>query len=121
MAVILIVEDDMLIGELAAMMLQDCGYTTISASDVNEAIEQVRSDRPIDVLFTDIYLKSQVFGGCELAQAAIKVRPNLHVLYTSGNTITNTLRSLLVDGGIFLRKPYMAVQLQDSISRMLAA
>ena len=121
MAVILIVEDDLLIGELAGMMMQDCGYMILSASDVNEALELLRSPRQIDALFTDIYLKKAVYGGCELAREAIKMRPHLRVLYTTGNAITDKLKSLFIDGSLFLRKPYTAHQLQVSIGHMLAA
>lgn len=120
MAVILIVEDDMLICELAGMMMQDCGYCIHSASDVDEALELLRSPRKIDALFTDIYLKMAVYGGCELAQQAILLRPSLRVLYTTGNAITDKLKSLFVDGALFLRKPYTVNQLQQSMAQALA-
>ena len=120
MAVILIVEDDMLICELAGMMMQDCGYCILSASDVDEALELLRSHRKIDALFTDIYLKKAVYGGCELAQQAILLRPCLRVVYTTGNAITEKLKSLFIDGSLFLRKPYTVNQLQQSMAHALA-
>ena len=120
MAVILIVEDDFLICELAGMMMKDCGYCISSASDVDEALELLRSPQNIDVLFTDIYLKKAVYGGCELAQKAILLRPSLRVLYTTGNAITAELKSLFVDGSLFLSKPYTVSQLQQSMAHALA-
>ena len=78
MAVILIVEDDSFIRQIAEMMIQDWGHQTLSASDVDEALSLLRSPQRIDALFTDIYLKAAVLGGCELAHQAIKLRPNLH-------------------------------------------
>ena len=121
MAVILIVEDDMLICELAGMMMQDCGYCIHSASDVDEALELLRSPRKIDALFTDIYLKKAVYGGCELARQAILLRPSLRVLYTTGSSMIETMRALFVDGAHFMEKPYAQDQLQNSMEKLLAA
>src|ERR1022692_3440560 len=91
MAVILIVEDDVFIREIAEMMIQDLGHHTLSASDVDEALSHLRSPQHIDALFTDIYLKTAIFGGCELAHEAIKLRPILRVLYTTGNSVTDKM------------------------------
>jgi DNA-binding NtrC family response regulator len=121
MAVILIVEDDVFIREIAEMMIQDWGHQTLSASDVDEALLLLRSPQHIDALFTDIYLKTEVLGGCNLALQAIALRPNLLVLYTTGNTVTEKMKALLVEGTHFLRKPYTQHQLQNSVKEMLAA
>jgi DNA-binding NtrC family response regulator len=121
MAVILIVEDDVFIRENAEMMIQDWGHQTLSASDVEEALVLLRSPQPIDALFTDIYLKSAVLGGCELAHRAMALRPKLRVLYTTGNTITEKMKALLIKGTHFLGKPYTQNQLQNSVTEMLAA
>jgi CheY-like chemotaxis protein len=121
MAVILIVEDDVFIREVAEMLIQGWGYHTLAASDVDEALSILRSPRHIDALFTDIYLKAEVLGGCELALQAIKLRPNLRVLYTTGNSVTDKLKALFVDGKHFLRKPYTQNQLQNSVEDLLVA
>ena len=75
----------------------------------------LRSPQHIDALFTDIYLKEAVHGGCDLALQAIALRPNLRVLYTTGNSITDKMKALFVEGTHFLRKPYTQHQLQDSV------
>jgi hypothetical protein len=49
------------------------------------------------------------------------LRPNLRVLYTTGNTVTEKMKFLLVEGTHFLRKPYTENQLQDSVKNMLTA
>ena len=121
MAVILIVEDDVFIREIAEMMIQDWGHQTLSASDVDEALAILRSPQPIDALFTDIYLKGAVLGGCELALQAIALRPGLRVLYTTGNTITEKMKALLIEGTQFVSKPYTENQLQASVRTMLSA
>jgi CheY-like chemotaxis protein len=120
MAVILVVEDDVFIREIAEMMLQDEGHRTVSAGDVDEALALLRSPQRIDALFTDIYLKTAVLGGCELARQAIALRPKLRVLYTTGNSVTDKMKALFVEGTRFLGKPYTQHQLQDSVEDLLA-
>lgn len=120
MAVILIVEDDVFIREVAEMMIQDWGHQTLAASDVDEALALLRSPQPIDALFTDIYLRELVHGGCDLALQAIALRPNLRVLYTTGNNITDKMKALLIEGTHFLRKPYTQHQLENSVKDLLA-
>src|SRR6202162_5453069 len=117
-AVVLIVEDDVFIREIAEMMIQDWGHQTLSASDVDEALAILRSPQPIDALFTDIYLKAAVLGGCDLALQAIALRPGLRVLYTTGNTITEKMKALLVERTHFLHKPYTETQLEESVKTM---
>ena len=121
MAVILIVEDEVFTRELAEMMIQDWGHNTLTAGDVDEALEFLRSPQHIDALFTDIYLKTAVLGGCELAHQAIELRPKLRVLYTTGNSITDKMKALFVEGTHFLRKPYTPDQLKNSVENLLAA
>lgn len=121
MAVILVVEDDVFIREIAEMMLQDWGHQVLSASDVDEALAQLRSPQRIDALFTDIYLKSAVLGGCELARQAVELRPDLRILYTTGNFVTDQMKTLFVDGTDCLRKPYTEHQLQSSVEHLLSA
>jgi CheY-like chemotaxis protein len=50
MAVILVVEDDVFIRQVAEMMIQDWGHDIISASDAGEALIFLRSDQHIDAL-----------------------------------------------------------------------
>jgi CheY-like chemotaxis protein len=121
MAVILIVEDDVFIRDIAEMMIQDWGHQTLTASDVDEALSFLRSPQHIDALFTDIYLKTAVLGGCELAHQAIALRPKLRVLYTTGNAVTDKMKALFVEGTGFLLKPYTQHQLQHSVKDLLAA
>jgi len=121
MAVILIVEDDVFIREVAEMMIEDWGHRILSAGDVEEALAHLRSPQHIDALFTDIYLKAAVHGGCELAKQAIKLRPHLRVLYTTGNLVSEQMKALFIEGTECLRKPYTERQLQDSVEHLVSA
>jgi CheY-like chemotaxis protein len=121
MAVILVVEDDVFIREIAEVMIQELGHHTLSASDVDEALSLLRSPQHIDALFTDIHLKRSVLGGFELAHQAIELRPKLRVLYATGNSVTDKMKALFVEGAHILQKPYTEHQLQSCFAAMLAA
>ena len=120
MAIVLIVEDDAFIRELAGMMVDGWGHHTFLADGVDAALRILRADQPIDLLFTDIYLHQSVHGGCELAQLAVALRPGLRVLYTTGNQITDNMKNSFVVGGHYIRKPYTPQQLQISYDKLLA-
>jgi DNA-binding NtrC family response regulator len=121
MAVILIVDDEVFIRTATEMMVHDLGHQTLVAGDLDEALEHLQSPQHIDALLTDIRLKSIGLGGFELAHEAISLRPNLRVLYTTGSSLTETMRALFVDGGHFMQKPYAQSQLQNSMEKLLAA
>jgi CheY-like chemotaxis protein len=118
---ILIVEDDVFIREIAKLMVEGLGHNTLSASDLDEALLVLRSPQHIDALITDIRLKTAVLGGCELAHQAIKLRPKLRVLYTTGNSITDKMTAQFVKGARSLEKPYTQHQLQNTVEELLAA
>jgi CheY-like chemotaxis protein len=119
MAVILIVEDDVFIRDYAELMIQDWGHATLLAGDIDEALTQLRSPRHIDALFTDICLKKAVLGGYEVAHQAIALRPELRVIYVTGNSITEKMTALFVEGARFLQKPYSQLQLQNAVAELL--
>ena len=120
MAVILVVEDEVFTRELAGMCMEDCGHAVLFAGNVAEAIKHLKSSSIIDALFTDIYLEKAVFGGCEVADEGMVLRPGLRVLYTTGNAATPQLKARFVLGSHFLGKPYTPSQLQTSVDGMLA-
>ena len=120
MAVILVVEDDALIRMCAELMIQDAGHTTLTASDVDEALAFLRSSQHIDALMTDIRLKTAVDGGYELARQGLQLRPKLRVLYATGSFITDKIRAVCVNGAHFIQKPYTEEQLRRSVDELLA-
>jgi CheY-like chemotaxis protein len=120
MAVILVVEDDFFIREYAEIMIRDWGHQILSASDVPEALVHLHSSAPIDALFTDVYLRAEVHGGCDLARQAALLRPMLRILYTTGNRVTDSLHALFAAGTHFLPKPYTEDQLELSVQNLLA-
>ena len=80
---ILLVEDDEMVQEYARNQLNSMGYTVLSASNGPEALEILKGDQMIDLLFTDVIMPGGM-SGRDLAEAAHRIRPELKVLYTSG-------------------------------------
>jgi CheY-like chemotaxis protein len=120
MAVILIVEDEIFMREMAVLMLADLGHTALPAGSLSEAMAIVRSGQPIEVLITDIRLDAQILGGFEVARQALELRPGLPVLYVTGSPVSDYACSLFATGSRYLQKPYTCEQLQDSIDKLLA-
>jgi CheY-like chemotaxis protein len=116
----LIVEDEVFTREIAMMMAEDWGYHPVSAADVTEALAILRSAKPMSVLFTDIYLKTDVLGGCDIAREAVKLRPSLRVLYTTGNAASDKLKEQFVAGAHFIPKPYSPDQLKSALENLIA-
>jgi DNA-binding NtrC family response regulator len=115
-AVILVVEDEAQVLVLAESYLREQGHQTFSASSVAEALAVLDRAETIDVLITDIGLMDEREGGLVLAREAIKRRPNVRVLYTTGQAVTDGTRALLVEGSALLEKPYTVDQLAASLS-----
>jgi CheY-like chemotaxis protein len=114
---VLIVEDELLVLTLTESILMEAGYETLAASDLPEAITLLRSNAEIDVLFTDIGLRSAVDGGLTLARKAVRLRPTIQVVYASARSVTDRKRNGFVDGAVFLPKPYCKAQVLATVGR----
>lgn len=113
---ILLVEDLAAVLVLTESLIEQHGHETFTASSVEQALAVLQSDQHLDVLFTDLALGETNEDGLHLAQEAVRLRPGLRIVYTSGQTLTDGMRSLFVDGSQFLPKPYTAEQLLKAIA-----
>jgi CheY-like chemotaxis protein len=80
---ILFVDDEELVRKSAAILIASLGYRVLTAGSGPEALEILRQDTPIDLLFTDIFMPGGLHGP-QLVNAARRLRPGLKFLYTSG-------------------------------------
>lgn len=112
---ILIVEDDLLVGAVAAEALAEAGFTVLSAASAEEA-NIILADDVIDVLFTDIDLGG--VDGCDLAHQALKARPGLAVIITSGRSRRYHADRVPPEAA-FLAKPYRLPHLINEVLRAL--
>ena len=106
MAVIILVEDEEQVRVLAESFLQTAGHTTRSAGSIEQTLALLASAEPIDLLFVDLNLKGESEAGLLLAAKAVEMRPELKVLYTSGQAVTDGMAALFVNNSAFLPKPY---------------
>jgi len=118
MAVVLIIEDEAQVLLLAESYLQEHGHETFSARTVAEGSAILARPDKIDVLFTDIGLRDDLQAGLELARAAVGHRPDIKVLYATGQTVTGGMRELFVERSAMLVKPYTVDQLLTSLSML---
>ena len=85
-----------------ANRLRDAGYTVVDTPSGEEAIALCKSDTTIDIVLTDINLIGTA-SGWDLADRFSADRPNVPVLYTSGELVD---RRRCVPGSVFVAKPY---------------
>jgi signal transduction histidine kinase/ActR/RegA family two-component response regulator len=117
--IILVVEDDPLVRTYVLAQISSLGYRTLSASNGPEALNVLRSSEPIDLLFTDIIMPGSI-NGRELSIEALKLRPDLKVLFTSGYTENAIDHDGRLDQGVqLLRKPYRRSDLANMIRAAL--
>jgi len=119
MATILIVEDDVFVNTEAIFVIKELGHVTLHAYDVGQALEILRADGQIDLLFTDIRLKDRHLGGYELALHAVELHSDVCVLYATGRDPTDPSACLALDGSHFLEKPYGDMQLRAALETAL--
>jgi DNA-binding NtrC family response regulator len=120
MALILIVEDEAFIRQSAEWTMEDLGHTSLTAANLDEAIVHLSTSAPIVALFVDMRLRELRFGGYDVANQAIALRPDLRVLYTSGTPLTSDMSDQFVQGGRFIQKPYSPDELGISVEQLLS-
>jgi signal transduction histidine kinase len=112
---ILVVEDDALVRAYVIAQIQSLGYTTLSASNGQQALSVLRSSDPVDLLFTDVIMPGSM-NGRELSIEALKLRPALKVLFTSGYTENAMNQDGRLDSDVLLlAKPYSRADLARMI------
>jgi CheY-like chemotaxis protein len=116
MAVVLIVEDEAQVLVLTESYLQELGHKTLSAATAAEALAIIETEQAIDVLFVDIGLHDDLQAGLELARKAAESRPELKVLYATGQPVTDGTKALMVEGSAILEKPYTVSQMEASLT-----
>jgi signal transduction histidine kinase/CheY-like chemotaxis protein len=118
---ILIVEDDALVREYVVTQINRFGYHTLAAGNAAEALAIIDGHERIDLLFTDVIIPGGL-NGRQLATEALKRRPGLKVLYTSGYTENAIVHHGRLDAGVLLLpKPYLSSDLARMIRTALAS
>jgi signal transduction histidine kinase/ActR/RegA family two-component response regulator len=112
---VLVVEDDALVRGHVVAQVESLGYATLSAGSATEALALLDKNPAIDLLFTDVIMPGPL-SGRQLVAEALKRRPQLRVLYTSGYTENAIVHHGRLDAGVLLLvKPYR----KSDLARMI--
>lgn len=116
---ILVVDDEEDLAQLAQNYLEELGYNTFIAYNSREALELLGKHSNVDLLLSDVVMPGGM-NGFELAEQAVKLRPALKVVLTSGYSKGATLN----DGHKrytkeLLGKPYRKADLASRIRNVL--
>jgi CheY-like chemotaxis protein len=117
-AVVLVVEDEMLLRIQAVGMVEDAGFTSLEAVDADEAVAILESRSDIALVFTDIQMPGTM-DGLKLARIVHRRWPAIRIILVSGQ-----LKLGIIDmppGSCFFGKPLeadvMMAQMRDMILR----
>jgi DNA-binding NtrC family response regulator len=106
------VEDNQMVGEFAAQLLEELGYTTTWAHSGQAALDLLNeAPGSFDAVFTDVVMPGM--SGVALGQAVRRLDPGLPVVLTSG--YSHILAEEGTNGFELLRKPYSV----EALSRIL--
>jgi PAS domain S-box-containing protein len=117
---VLVVEDNEKIRRMLLKQLDELGYRTLQAANGQAAIDILKAEPGIDLLFTDIVMPGGL-NGWELARLAGELRSDLKILFTSGFPET----AFMPDGSVpervhLLGKPYRRSELAQKLRDALA-
>jgi CheY-like chemotaxis protein len=112
---ILVVDDEPDLLKLLKEILQDDGYTVISAVGPAEGLGFVTLFKEnIDLLLTDVMMPEM--DGFELSERVKTIVPDIRVLFISGYTAEIIGRqNNLVEGLNFIRKPFSCEELCSAV------
>ncbi len=116
---ILLVEDDEMVRDITKEILEEIGYTVLSADTPQGAIALCENrDTIVDLLLTDVVMPEM--SGRELGNRLAVIRPGIKVLYMSGYT-SNVIahRGVLEKGVHFIQKPFRIKDLANKIHELI--
>jgi signal transduction histidine kinase/DNA-binding response OmpR family regulator len=118
METVLVVEDEPGVREHSAELLRELGYNVIEAEDAQDALHKIERTASIDLLFTDIGLPGM--NGRQLVEEALKRRPQLKILYTTGYARDAVVHHGRLDPGVqLITKPFTYANLAARVRQVL--
>jgi DNA-binding NtrC family response regulator len=117
---VFIVDDNIMLVEFAATVLEAAGFKVESFSDPKAVLRAILdSDPKPAVLVTDYDMGDM--NGLELIQSSHKVHPALKTVMLSGTADASSLQMHPARVTRFLGKPYEPSQLQNIVAELLRA
>lgn len=118
---ILLVEDEPDILNICRLMLEQSGYTVLSAVTPLEAIRIAETTgEMIHLLLTDVVMPEM--NGCDLSRKIQSIIPGLKILFMSGYATDVIANQYFLDEGTnFIQKPFSLKSLTTIVNRILKA
>ncbi len=117
---VLVVDDEEIVRSMAEEILDECGYTTISAEDGLQAVEIFKKKhKKVDLVLLDMIMPK--LSGNEAYKRMKEIDPNVKVLLVSGFKQDERIQAVL-DLGItgFLQKPYDLYSLANAVKKCIS-
>ncbi|MGB9115262.1 MAG: response regulator [Bradyrhizobium sp.] len=115
-AVVLVVEDEMLLRMRAVDMVEDAGYTSVEAVDADEAVAILESRSDIALLLTDVQMPGSM-DGLKLAHTVRERWPPIKIILVSGQL---KLASIDIPADSrFFGKPFEAGEMIAQMQKMI--
>jgi len=114
MSSVLLVEDELLVREVAAVDFAEAGFDVTPVGDGDEALALLRAGCAFDLLFTDIRMPGST-DGWELAREAKQLIPDIKVIYATG---LGEAGDQLEDGESYVHKPYSLKDLRKVLGEL---
>jgi CheY-like chemotaxis protein len=117
MPTVLVVEDDAGLRLVTVELFRSMNFNVITAPEAATAMEKLRSDQQIDLLFSDVVLPKGL-NGLELAREARNFKPDLKVLISSGYPLQEQVEKDFPRDMSFLNKPYRLADLMQKLREL---
>lgn len=116
---VLVVEDDSNVREIAVESLESSGFTVISATNANDGLALTKSHDGIKLVFSDVIMPGGM-SGIDMAEKILGQRPSLPILLATGYTEqSNKDRLLDNDNVVIISKPYDTQTLPSLVASMI--
>ena len=116
--VILVVDDEEIVRDIAKCILEDEGYDVLIAKDGLEAVELFRDYwREVAAVLLDVTMPGLDGAGTFLAMRSI--RPDVRIVFSSGFDHETVIERFCQEPSVgFIQKPYRAAQLVGQLRSM---
>jgi two-component system cell cycle sensor histidine kinase/response regulator CckA len=114
---VLVVDDEEPVRMVQRRVLEEDGYQILEATNGVEGMNVLAGATVVDLLIAD--LDMPVLRGDEMVRRIRSTRPDLPVLYVTGNIDRLMDARPLWEGEAFLEKPFSAAGLREAVSLLL--
>jgi CheY-like chemotaxis protein len=115
---VLVAEDEDVVRRFTVEALTELGYRVLEASGGSAALRLLDEHPEVALLFTDIVMPDM--NGRKLADEALRRRPELKVLFTTGYVGDAVVRGEMLEPGVqLIGKPFTVEELAARLRRVL--